>query len=113
VRSLIPSHGCRCVPQVDAAANRIAHYLRNQADAVAGDMIGVLVLRSPLMVAALLGVLRAGCGYLPLDHHHPEARIDFMVDDAVVKVWQRSHSCADPCRPSSARRTQCCSTACC
>jgi non-ribosomal peptide synthetase component F len=78
------------VLQVDAAANCIAHYLRNQAGAVPGDMIGVLVLRSPLMVAALLGVLRAGCGYLPLDHHHPEARIDFMVEDATVKVSQHS-----------------------
>lgn len=49
-------------------------------------MVGVLVLRSPLMVAALLGVLKAGCGYLPLDHHHPEARIDFMIEDAAVRV---------------------------
>lgn len=64
-----------CVPvQVDAAANCIAHYLRNKAGAVPGDIIAVLVLRSPLMVAALLGVFKAGCGYLPLDHHHPEAR---------------------------------------
>lgn len=56
------------------------------------------MLRSPLMVAALLGVLRAGCGYLPLDHHHPEARIDFMVEDAAVKVRQ----CSYRPQPSSA-----------
>jgi hypothetical protein len=38
------------------------------------------------MVATLLGVLKAGAGYLPLDHHHPEARIAFMLEDAAVKV---------------------------
>ena len=72
--------------QVDAAANRIAHYLRNQAGVVPGDIVAVLCLRSPLMIAALLGVFKAGAGYLPLDHHHPEARIDFMLEDAGVKV---------------------------
>lgn len=72
--------------QVDAAANRIAHYLRNKAGATPGDIIGVLVLRSPLMVATLLAVFKCGCGYLPLDHHHPEARIAFMLEDAAVKV---------------------------
>jgi non-ribosomal peptide synthetase component F len=72
--------------QVDAAANRIAHYLRNKAGATPGDIIGVLVLRSPLMVATLLAVFKCSCGYLPLDHHHPEARIAFMLEDAAVKV---------------------------
>lgn len=72
--------------QVDAAANHIAHHLRNKAGAVPGDIIGVLALRSPLMVATLLAVFKCGCGYLPLDHHHPEARIAFMLEDAAVKV---------------------------
>ena len=51
-----------------------------------GDIIGVLLLRNPLMVPALLAVFKAGCGYLPLDHHHPESRIAFMLEDAAVKV---------------------------
>lgn len=72
--------------QIDAASNQIARYLRNKAGAVPGDIIGVLLLRSPLMVTALLAVLKAGCGYLPLDHHHPDARIEFMLQDASVKV---------------------------
>jgi non-ribosomal peptide synthetase component F len=40
------------------------------------------------MVATLLGVLKAGAGYLPLDHHHPDGRIAFMLEDAAVKVRQ-------------------------
>lgn len=54
-----------------------------------GSIVAVLVLRSPLMVATLLGVLKAGAGYLPLDHHHPEGRIAFMLEDAAVKVMWR------------------------
>jgi non-ribosomal peptide synthetase component F len=57
-----------------------------------GSIVAVLVLRSPLMVATLLGVLKAGAGYLPLDHHHPEGRIAFMLEDAAVKV-SKSPSC--------------------
>lgn len=71
--------------QVDAAASRIAHHLRKQG-VVPGDIVGVLLLRSPLMVPALLGVWRAGAAYLPLDHHHPDSRIAFMLQDAAVKV---------------------------
>jgi non-ribosomal peptide synthetase component F len=76
----------RPAPQIDAASNRIAHYLRSQAGVMPGDIVGVLVLRSPLMMAALLGVFKAGAGYLPLDHHHPTSRIEFMLEDAAVKV---------------------------
>jgi non-ribosomal peptide synthetase component F len=72
--------------QIDAASNRIAHYLRNAALVVPGDVVAILMLRGPVMIAALLGVLKAGAGYLPLDHHHPEERTRFVLSDAGVKV---------------------------
>ena len=71
--------------QVDAAGSRIAHHLRKHG-VVPGDIVGVLLLRSPLMAPTLLGVWKAGAAYLPLDHHHPESRIAFMLQDARVKV---------------------------
>lgn len=76
--------------QIDAASNRIANYLTNEAGVSPGSIVGVLLLRSPLMVSALLGILKAGAGYLPLDHHHPEGRIAFMLEDAAVKVSVRA-----------------------
>lgn len=93
--------GSSCFTQIDAASNRIANYLIEEAGVTPGSIVAVLVLRSPLMVATLLGVLKAGAGYLPLDHHHPEGRIAFMLEDAAVKV-ESTHGCtrAYTCRCS-------------
>lgn len=104
----INAYHCCCGVQVDAAANRIAHYLRNQAGVMPGDIVAVLCLRSPVMVAALLGIFKAGAGYLPLDHHHPEARIEFMLEDAAVKVspMQLNKTCC-----TCGCQVLCCSTA--
>jgi acyl-CoA synthetase (AMP-forming)/AMP-acid ligase II len=64
--------------QIDAASNCIANYLLS-AGVGPGSIVGVLLLRSPNMVAALLAVLKIGAAFLPLDHHHPESRIARML----------------------------------
>jgi non-ribosomal peptide synthetase component F len=71
--------------QIDAASSRIANHLL-AAGVGPGSIIGVLLLRSPNIVATLLAVLKVGAAYLPLDHHHPESRIALMLEDAAVKV---------------------------
>lgn len=52
----------------------------------AGDVVGIAVQRSVDMVVALLGVLKAGAAYLPLDPGFPPDRLSFMVADAGVRV---------------------------
>ncbi|NOU50152.1 amino acid adenylation domain-containing protein [Pseudoalteromonas sp. JBTF-M23] len=44
-----------------------------------GELVGVCMERSWELVATLLGVLRAGCAYVPLDPAYPHARIDYML----------------------------------
>ncbi len=62
-------------------ADHVARYLL--AGRVApGDLVGVCLDRGPALVVALLGVLRAGCGYLPLDPEYPAARLRFMLQDS-------------------------------
>ena len=51
-----------------------------------GDLIGVCMDRSPRMVIAVLGVLRAGAAYAPLDAAYPQDRLDFMVDAARIRT---------------------------
>ena len=51
-----------------------------------GDLVGVCLERGPWLVAVLLGVLRAGCAYVPLDPEYPVARLEFMVADAGVSA---------------------------
>ncbi|WP_165356594.1 non-ribosomal peptide synthetase [Sphingosinicella sp. BN140058] len=66
---------------LNAEANRIASSLA-AAGVGRGELVGICLERSPRMVAALIGVLRSGAAYLPLDPDFPEARLDYIVRDA-------------------------------
>ncbi|MCQ4163606.1 non-ribosomal peptide synthetase [Tahibacter harae] len=66
---------------LNARANRIAHWLAAQG-AGAESLVAVCLERSADLVAALLGVLKAGAAYLPLDPHYPPARLQHMLQDS-------------------------------
>jgi amino acid adenylation domain-containing protein/non-ribosomal peptide synthase protein (TIGR01720 family) len=69
--------------ELNARANRLAHYLRAQG--VGPDVIvGVCLPRSIELLVAMLGILKAGGAYLPLDPSYPRERLAFMVEDANV-----------------------------
>jgi amino acid adenylation domain-containing protein len=67
--------------ELNERANRIAHSLRDMG-ARAGTLVGLHVERGPDMVAAMLGVLKSGAAYVPLDPAYPQDRLNFMVEDA-------------------------------
>ncbi|MGW4498806.1 amino acid adenylation domain-containing protein [Micromonospora sp. NPDC004336] len=71
--------------ELNAAANRIAHRLR-AAGVGPETLVGVCAERSVELVAGLLGVLKAGGAYLPLDPEYPADRLAFMVTDAAAPV---------------------------
>ncbi len=73
---------------LDASATRIARVLREGGpDALAEEeRVGVLMERSPGMVAGLLGILRAGGAYLPVDPSYPAERIRFLLEDGGVRT---------------------------
>src|ERR1700689_4196462 len=50
------------------------------------DMVGLLVDRSVGMLVALLGILKAGATYVPLDPIYPKARIEFILNETQVPV---------------------------
>ncbi|HET9786845.1 MAG TPA: AMP-binding protein, partial [Pyrinomonadaceae bacterium] len=71
--------------ELDERANRLAAYLQARGVMVE-DIVGVCLERSSEMIVALLGVLKAGAAYLPLDSTYPRERLEFMVQDAGVKL---------------------------
>ncbi|WP_051240536.1 non-ribosomal peptide synthetase [Paenibacillus alvei] len=71
--------------ELEARANRIAGWLRSNG-VKNEDRVGVLLSRSPQLIAALLGVLKAGAAYVPLDPALPAARIEGMIQDAGIRI---------------------------
>ena len=71
--------------ELDARAARLAGKL---AALGAGNeaLVGLLVERSLEMIVGILGVLKAGAAYVPIDPAYPQERVAFMVADAGVKV---------------------------
>ncbi|UAA37212.1 AMP-binding protein [Paraneptunicella aestuarii] len=69
--------------ELNAQANRLAHYLIGQG--VGPDtVVGICLERSAEMMVGLLGILKAGGAYVPLDPNYPEARLGYMLDDTGI-----------------------------
>ncbi|MFF3686568.1 amino acid adenylation domain-containing protein [Streptomyces sp. NPDC002187] len=67
--------------RLDEAANRTARLLLKRG-VRPGDFVAVALPRSTDLIVALLGTLKAGAAYLPLDLGYPPERISFMMADA-------------------------------
>ncbi|HKD74280.1 MAG TPA: amino acid adenylation domain-containing protein, partial [Ktedonobacterales bacterium] len=71
--------------ELNRRANQLAHYLRHLK--VGPEMpVGLCVERSPDLIIGLLGILKAGGFYVPIDPAYPRERIGFMIADASVNI---------------------------
>jgi non-ribosomal peptide synthetase component F len=70
---------------LNARANQLAHKLR-ALGVKKGSLVGLSVERSPSMLVGLLGILKAGAAYVPLDPGYPRDRLAFMVEDSGMQV---------------------------
>jgi amino acid adenylation domain-containing protein len=66
-------------------ANRLARYLQ-QHGVSAGSLVSMFVEKSLDMVVAVLGILKAGAAYVPLDPRYPTDRMAFVLDDTKAPV---------------------------
>jgi amino acid adenylation domain-containing protein len=66
--------------QLNQQANQLAHYLRQQGVGVE-TFVGICMERSLEMVVGILGILKAGGTYVPLDPTYPKERLAFMMTD--------------------------------
>ncbi|MGA2188768.1 MAG: amino acid adenylation domain-containing protein [Steroidobacteraceae bacterium] len=67
--------------ELNERANQLAHFLRNLG-VRPGVLVGICVDRSPQLVVGLLGILKAGGTYVPIDPQYPAERRAFMLQDS-------------------------------
>lgn len=79
---------------LDAAANRLAHLLQSRG-VTPGTPVALCLERTSALVVAILGVLKAGGAYLPLNPEHPKARLAFQLADSGAPVVLTSVALSD------------------
>ncbi len=71
--------------ELNARANQLAHYLREQG--VGPEvLVGICFARSIEMLVGILGILKAGGAYVPLDPAYPQERLAAIVEDAKAPI---------------------------
>ena len=71
--------------ELDLQSNQVANYLRSLGVAP-GVFVGIMTLRGPLMFVGILGILKAGGTYVPLDPMYPQERIHYIIEHAEIKI---------------------------
>jgi amino acid adenylation domain-containing protein len=70
--------------ELDARANQLAHALK-AAGAGPGSLVGLCLPRSVELLVGVLGILKTGAAYLPIDPSYPEKRVEYLVSDSGVR----------------------------
>lgn len=83
--ALTHAGGTLSYADLDARANAVAAALIAR-DLPPETRIGISMQRGPDLVAAILGTLKAGCAYVPMDPAYPRARMEFIAADAGVGI---------------------------
>lgn len=68
--------------ELEEKSNQLANMLITDYGIVSGEMVGVMLPRSISSVIAIIGILKAGACYVPVDHKYPEQRIKYICEDA-------------------------------
>lgn len=71
--------------EINAKANQLAYFLR-EGKTKNGSVIGILMENCPETIVAILGVLKAGCAYVPLDIKSPSERLRTIIDEGNISI---------------------------
>ncbi|MBF2063674.1 MAG: amino acid adenylation domain-containing protein [Calothrix sp. C42_A2020_038] len=88
--------------QLNTEANYLAHYLQS-IGVKPNFVVGIYLERSLLSIIGLLGILKAGGVYLPLDPNYPQERLAHMVSDSEASVLLTQQKLANSLPPSRAK----------
>ncbi len=80
--------------ELNRHANQLAHHLRGLGVGP-NVLVGLCVKRSPEMLVGLLGILKAGAAYVPMDPGYPKERLQFILEDSKASVVLTQDSLVD------------------
>ncbi|NJM75067.1 MAG: AMP-binding protein [Acaryochloridaceae cyanobacterium RU_4_10] len=83
--AILSPEGTLTYTQLNLRANQLAHYLRSLGVRT-GDLVGLCVTRSPFIAVGILGILKAGAAYVPLDPTYPSERLTAVLEDVQIYV---------------------------
>jgi amino acid adenylation domain-containing protein/FkbM family methyltransferase len=92
--ALVSERECLSYWEVSRRANQLAHHLLGRG-VERETVIGVYLRRSIEIVPVLMGTLKAGAAYLPLDPESPIERLDYLLRNAGVKIVLSEQSLMD------------------
>jgi len=73
--------------ELNRSANQLAHYLQKLGVGSKPDsLVGVMLGRSTDLIVCMLGILKAGAAYVPIDPEYPAERLRFMIEDSAANV---------------------------
>ena len=72
--------------ELNSRSNQLARNLREKHNIKSDDVVGIMVERSEVMIIGLLGILKSGGAYLPLDPAYPKERINYILRDSGARV---------------------------
>lgn len=72
--------------ELNEQANQLGHYLRAKYDIKPDDLVGIKLDKSERMIVAILGILKSGAAYVPIDPDYPQKRIEYIEKDSKSKA---------------------------
>jgi amino acid adenylation domain-containing protein/thioester reductase-like protein len=79
--ALVASDGSLTYGELNQKANRVANALINKGIKANSNVL-VMLPRNSNLISAILGVLKAGCAFIPIDINYPKGRIDYIFENS-------------------------------
>ncbi|WP_157658819.1 non-ribosomal peptide synthetase, partial [Burkholderia ubonensis] len=84
--ALVTDSSLMTYADLNAQANALAHQLVNHYGVGPESLVGIMLDRSEAMIVAILGVLKAGAAFVPLDTAYPAERINHILGDTGLSL---------------------------
>ena len=84
-QAVVSANGSITYGELDRRANQVAHYLQKQGVGPE-TLVGLCTDRSVEMFIGMLGIMKAGAAYVPMDPAYPAERLAFMMQDGAMPV---------------------------